>query len=351
MEKEMGKTLPAAELAAFCAQLSMILRSGITLGDGLSVMSEDNENVQGKAVLEGLAEMVEQGEPLAEALKAAGKFPIYMIEMIHIGEQSGQLDVVMESLCEYYEREEKIVKSVRSAVTYPLVMISMMFVVLGVLVVKVLPVFRLVFLQLGGNAGIVSTNAMKFGSVLGGAAMVFAGVVLLFALVLIAMRSTKSGQEIINKIIAHSFATKKLSEKISSGRVASALSLTLSSGLDTDESLEMAQKLVESEQVRHKLENCRNRIAQGETFADALVSEGVFTGLYGRMIAVGFRTGTSDTAMKKLAERYEEEIDSQIAGMISIIEPTMVAVLAVVVGMILLSVMLPLMGIMTSIGG
>ena len=124
----------------------------------------------------------------------------------------------------------------------------------------------------------------------------------------------------------------------------------LASGLDTDQSLDMVHKLIDNEFIQEKITACKGYINEGVGFAESMVKADIFTGIYARMISVGFKTGSVDTVMKKLAERYEEEVDSHIAGIISILEPTLVAVLSIIVGMILLSVMLPLMGIMSSIG-
>lgn len=344
------KKLTSREISAFCAQISMILKSSIPVEEGLAIMQGEMENEEGKKIVSGLLETVGRGEPLHAALLQSGRFPKYMVDMVEIGTQSGRLDEVMDSLCEYYQREEDIASGVRSAVTYPLIMIAMMVLVIGVLLIKVLPVFAQVFEQLGSEMSAFARSVMALGSLIGRYSALILGVLVLLALLFWLLRRTEGGRRMLDRFLDSFFLTRKLRAKIASGRFAAAMALMLSSGLDTDQSLEMAKRLVDNERTGLKIARCQERIAAGESFSQALGEAGLFGGIYARMVAVGFKTGSADTVMGKLADRYEEEIDAQIASLVSVLEPTLVAILSVIVGMVLLSVMLPLMGIMSSIG-
>ena len=128
------------------------------------------------------------------------------------------------------------------------------------------------------------------------------------------------------------------------------MSMMLSSGLDVDQSLDMAANLIDDVKTREKISQMKQKMAEGASFAESLIETQLFSGVYARMITVGFKTGSADAVMKKIAERYEEEIDEAVGKLLGVLEPTLVAILSIIVGMILLSVMLPLMGIMSSIG-
>jgi type IV pilus assembly protein PilC len=256
----------------------------------------------------------------------------------------------MDSLTGYYEREEELAKSVRSAVTYPLVMVAMMLVVITVLVVQVMPIFQRVFEGLGSGMTGVSAGIMRFGELVGRYAFVVLGLVALLAIAYYLMRTTAKGRAVLDRWKASFVVTRKLNANIASGRFASAMSLMLSSGLDTDQSLEMVERLIDNRTVRENIAQLKQEIRDGASFPDALVNAGVFSGVNASMITVGFKTGSMDLVMEKLARRYEEEIDTQLGSMIAILEPTLVAVLSVIVGLILLSVMVPLMDIMSTIG-
>ena len=126
--------------------------------------------------------------------------------------------------------------------------------------------------------------------------------------------------------------------------------LTLSSGLDIDQSLTMTSKMVDNTELQEKIKKCQAALEEGESFSHAVTRSELFSGVYARMIAVGFKTGNVDEVMRKVADQYEEEVDNRIEKLIAVLEPSLVVALSIIVGVILLSVMLPLMGIMSSIG-
>ena len=129
------------------------------------------------------------------------------------------------------------------------------------------------------------------------------------------------------------------------------MALTLGSGLDVEQSLEMTLRLVEHPEISKRIESCLDMMKTEQlNFAQALSKTGIFTGIYARMISIGYKTGALDSLMEKIAATYEEEIDQRLARLISVLEPTLVVILSVIVGLILLSVMLPLLGIMSGIG-
>lgn len=347
--KRRRDVLTPQELSAFCAQIAMILKSGVGVGEGIAIMRDDTQNAQGKAIMAALQQKVDEGVPLYMAMEQTGSFPKYVVNMTEIGETTGRLDEVMDSLCSYYEREEAVARNIRSAVTYPLIMVVMMVAVVVVLIIKVLPVFNDVFQQLGSELSGFSRTLMNLGTWVGRYSYVFIAILAVVVVAGLALRYTAGGRKLLARWGASFFATRRLNAKIASGRFASAMALMLASGLDTDQALDMVYKLVDNEYLRGCIDRCRKSVAAGMGFADALVGAGIFTGVYARMVNIGFKTGAADTVMRKLADRYEDEVDAGISGIISVLEPTLVAVLSIIVGMILLSVMLPLMGVMASI--
>ena len=138
------KQLPAIEVSLFCSQAAMILRSGILLYDGMDVLRQSYADTPYSGVMESVCQAVREGSELHGALAAAGAFPQYMVQMVRAGEMTGHLDEVLARLSVYYESEDRLRSEVRSAVTYPLVLVGMLAVVIGILVVRVLPIFDLI---------------------------------------------------------------------------------------------------------------------------------------------------------------------------------------------------------------
>ena len=344
------KTLSNTELTTFCSQFSLILRSGISSLEGLSIMLEDTPEGDGTVLLKGMIATMEETGSLYEALITSKVFPPYLCSMVEIGEQSGRLDDVMASLSEHYHREEEMARNIKSAVTYPLVMLGMMMVVIFVLIVKVLPVFNEVFRQLGTGLTGISGTILSLGNTISSYAALLVILAVLLATVFLYFAFTAKGRHQIGSFARSFFLTKNLMEKIACSRFASGMYLSLSSGLDTDQSLEMVSRLVEHPVIQAKIKQIQELILEGTSFADAVTKSSIFSGIYTRMVSIGYKTGSMDDVMKQISVQYDEEIDARMTDLVAKLEPTLVAILSIVVGLILLSVMLPLMGIMSNIG-
>ncbi len=295
-----------------------------------------------------LCPMQETGN-LYLALNDTNLFPSYMIHMVQIGEETGTLDEVMAALETHYEREAAVRKSIQSAVTYPLLMTGMMVAVIIVLLVKVMPIFNQVFVQLGTEMTGFSRTLMHAGTALGR----YFVVVILFLAAVAGMifygTRTAAGRRLFQKIGYKLGFTRAIYEEIAACRFASGMALTLSSGLNPDRSMELVTSLNDDPVFQKKTELCLEKIRDGEDLSEALFHAGMFSGVYARMASIGSKTGSMDQVMEQIADLYQDDIDTRMNNLLAVLEPTLVAALSLIVGVILLSVMLPLMGIMSSI--
>ena len=337
-------------LAIFCSQIGLILRSGINLYEGVASMAEDADDAQSRQLLEQIGGQLKDHVTLHLALKSTGIFPDYMVNMIDIGEKTGRLEDVMQSLALYYEREDRLKKRIKSAVLYPTVLVAMMAVVIVVLLSRVMPVFEKVFQDLGTSMSGVAVVLMNAGIAASKYSMIILGVLAVLVVALWLYSRTEAGGLAFSRFVARFPMTRRLSQKISSGRFASAFSLMLSSGYDTEEALAVIPSVVPNDYVRQKIAQISEKAASGVSMADAVGKAGIFTGLYSKMVSLGFKTGNNDEVMKKLSAIYEEESEDALSNIVSVLEPALVAVLAIVIGIILISVMLPMIGIMSAIG-
>lgn len=313
-------------------------------------MLEDTKDTAAISIIQSILDEIEKGERFATAIENANCFPTYVVKMIRLGEESGNIDVCMQSLADYYDREEEISSSIRNAITYPIIMVAMMVIVMIVLVAKVLPIFNQVFEQLGTEMTGLSKSLLVLGQGLSNYIAVV--IIILIAAVLIYIWATKTtaGQIRARKFMNKFPLTNGFYTRVAAGRFASGMSLALGSGLDTLSSLDMVAEIIEHPATIAKIESCKDHIMEGYDFAESVAGANIFTPIYNRMITVGFRSGNSDQVMEQISEAYNKEINNRLQNIISVIEPTLVIVLSVIVGLILLSVILPLMGIMSSIG-
>lgn len=344
------KQLSTAEIASFCNQTSLLFQAGITPVESMNILLNDTKSDGGRELLLAILEVCRQGEPFHKALESTGLFPEYVLHMIALGEESGNLDDCMLSLAAYYEKEEAISDNIRSAITYPFIMIGMMLIIIFVLISKVLPIFQQVFQQLGSEISGFSATLLSLGKTLNKYSLALLLLLCVLALLWLLAVKTSVGRREAGRFLNVFPLTRGFYEKVACERFASGLALTLSSGMDTYTSLDMVSQLVGNKPMQEKIAACREAIRSGSNFSEALAGSGIFSNLYSRMVAVGFRSGNIDIVMRKIADYYEKETDRKIQSIISILEPTLVIILSVIVGLILLSVILPLMGIMASIG-
>jgi len=344
------KPLSNSEISSFCQQTYFLLQAGIAPYDGMDILLEDASASTLKSAITIIKDSCMSGEHFSVACEKSGVFPDYVIHMISLGEESGHLTSIMKSLAAHYEREEAISDSIKDAVRYPLIMIAMMFLVIIVLIAKVLPIFNQVYIQLGAEMTGFAASLLKISNSLSKYSLfLFIAFVVILVISLYISRTSK-GKSFASSTLSKLPFGRSFRESIAAGRFASGMSLTLSSGLDTYESLDLVKELVENPDTEKKIDFCKEQLALGESFSDALKKSKIFSVFYSQMVVIGSRSGALDTVMSQIADHYEEDTENKIRSLISTLEPTLVIILSMFVGLVLLSVMLPLMGVMSMIG-
>ena len=344
------KLLTPDALSLFCSQLALMLRAGIRSEEGIALLLEESTPPVGRRQLERVHAALAQGAPLDSALEQAGGFPPYFLRMISIGQASGRLEQVLDSLATYYRRESATQSAIRRAVAYPSFMAVLIALVFFVLVARVLPVFQQVFGQLGMSLSPVAQGLMRLGGASRIIAAVFAVILALAALFLLYLTRTERGRALSRRLSARLLGHSGPVQAVGRGRFVSAMSLMLSSGLPLDEAMERTLHLLEDTALAPKLRDCRDRMAAGDDFPQAVEAAGLLPPLQSGLLAAGFRAGTIEPAMEELARRCLEEADETLGRLLGRFEYGLVLILCAAVGLVLLSVMLPLLGVMSTIG-
>lgn len=344
------QTLPADILSAFCLEVSMLLKSGMPIADGIRIVLNEENSKKGKEILEKICHSLDMGTPFCEALKETESFPDYMVSMVMLGERTGSLEKILNELYVYYKREDELKDTIKSALTYPLIMTGILLIVLFILTTKVLPIFENVFLQLGSEMPKTAVTIMNIGNALSGAALYITAIVIILLIVVFIMSKNDKGAAKLSAIRNSLTKNSKTSEAIGISRLTSALALTMSAGYDTFDALELGMELSDNPKIKDKIKSCVILIQNGSSFSEALETSGIIKSIHASMLSIGFQTGSSEEVMKEISEKYTTEAENKINNLISSIEPAIVIALSILVGIILLSVMMPVWGIMSSIG-
>lgn len=341
----------ARYLSVFCRELYQLVRSGIPMGEGLDMLRRDETDKDVRAWLDALCQSVEEGMPLSAALRETGAFPAYMTDMVALAEETGRLQDVLLALARHYDRQLRLAADLRGALTAPLAMFVVMVAVIVLLVTQVLPVFDRVFAQLGVQMGALASSLMAAGAALARASTAIGIALVALAAAGIIVGAVPPLRRRFAAWCKSRFGGRGVLGQLAAARFASAMAMAVSSGMTMEDSVDLAGKLCAgARELDEKVDICRRRIQEGGSPADALAECGLFGGRDCRMLKLAEQTGSLPDTLEDLARRQEEEGLQHLDRLVGAIEPAVVVVTSVLAGIILVSVMLPLMGLLSTIG-
>ena len=336
------------EISSFCLELSLLLKAGLPAEICFSILAEEEKDESKKEILNGLYEKSGYGDSVYEAMAETGVFPDYMLKMIMMGEETGYLESVFRALSVYYEERRRTEQALKETVVFPVVLLIMMLFVVVVLMTEVLPVFQSVFEQLGSTLSPAAMVFLNVGLGLQKAKVVFIVLGILIIAGILAVCFHEGTKEKWNQFWTDRFSATKTGKLYETAHFSSALYMGVSGGLDTDKALEMAEAFC-GKNMQQKISACRESALMGTSLSEAIEEHQLMKPMYCRMLSVGVKTGALDSTLEEISRRSEEEASASLQKMASRVEPAVVIILCVVVGMLLLSVMFPLVGIMNSL--
>jgi type IV pilus assembly protein PilC len=347
-----SKSVSPKNLAVFTRQFSVMIDAGLPLVQCLEILGTQEEDKNFAAVILATRGDVEAGMSLADAMKRYPKvFDPLFTNMIAAGEAGGILDTILKRLATYIEKAVKLKSQVKSAMVYPVAVVVIAAVVVGVILWKVIPTFASLFAGLGAQLPLptrivigLSNGLVRFGPFLiaGIAGLVFA---------LKSYYATPTGRMQIDGLILKLPILGLLMRKIAVARFCRTLSTLLASGVSILEALDITARTAGNAVVEQALFATRKSIEGGETIAVPLKETAVFPPMVVQMIGVGEATGALDTMLAKIAEFYEEEVDVAVAGLLTLLEPLMIALLGGVVGGIVIAMYMPIFSLISELTG
>jgi type IV pilus assembly protein PilC len=348
--KSKGRGVDSKNLAVFTRQFSVMIDAGLPLVQCLDILGNQEEDKNfSKVILETRAE-VEGGSSLADAMKKHPKvFDALYTNMIAAGEAGGILDTILKRLAIYIEKNVKLKQQVKSAMIYPVAVIVIAAAVVAVILWKVIPTFATMFAGLGAELPLptrvviwLSDTLVRFLPfiVVGLGALVFA---------VRQYYGTDGGRHTIDRLILKMPVLGMIMRKIAVARFCRTLSTLISSGVPILDGLEITAKTAGNAIVEDGIMTTRKSIERGETVSAPLKETGVFPAMVTQMIGVGEATGALDTMLAKIADFYEEEVDAAVAGLLTLMEPVMIAFLGVIVGGIVIAMYMPIFSMISKL--
>src|SRR2546422_3525170 len=345
-----NKKVSPKNLAVFVRQFSVMIDAGLPLVQCLEILGNQEENKNFAEVILQTRASVEGGAALADAMKRFPKtFDPLFTNMIAAGEAGGFLDTILKRLATYIEKAVKLKGQVQSAMIYPIAVICIAGIVVGVILWKVIPTFAAMFAGLGADLPLptrvviaLSNNLVRFMPfVIPGFFAVGYAVKLYYG--------PSGGRRMFDGLVLKLPVLGMLMRKIAVARFCRTLSTLISSGVPILDGLEITAKTAGNAIVEDAIMLTRKSIERGETIAVPLKETAVFPPMVTQMIGVGEATGALDAMLAKIADFYEEEVDAAVAGLLTLLEPIMIAILGIVVGGIVIAMYLPIFDLISKL--
>ncbi|MEA4896207.1 MAG: type II secretion system F family protein [Oscillospiraceae bacterium] len=344
------KTLSPKNLSDFCLELRFLLGAGVDVGEGFVLLSGGRRNKSSKALADYFSACADCDVPLSDRLTASGLFPQYFTETVRLGEKSGRLDETLLSLSKYYEKKSSLSDGLRGAVVYPLTLFVAMAAVVVVLLTRVLPVFNEIYAQLGTQMNGFAVSLLNAGKWLMAAQAVILSAIAVFLTVGLAVYLIPPVRRTASRSLDARFGGRGVLGQISAAKLVSAISVAVSSGLDPVRALDLAESTCSgSVSMCRKIKGCRERLGHGESFEDCMAKARIFSERESRLLSLALSSGGAEEVLKEIARRTGNKVSSELDARLGRLGPAMILAVCAIVGLTLLSVMLPAIGILSSL--
>ncbi len=348
--KGFGK-VKAKDLAIFTRQFSVMIDAGLPLVQCLEILGAQQEDKGFQKIIAAVRQDVEQGATLQTALSKHPKaFNDLYVNMVGAGEAGGILDVILQRLSGYIEKAVKLTAKVKSAMIYPIAVISIALIVVVIIMVKVIPVFSAMYEGLGAGLPMPTRICIGISNVL----IRYSYVVIAFSvLIYFGTRQyyrTVNGKLQIDGLMLKIPVLGDILLKVAVARFCRTLGTLISSGVPILEGMDITARTSGNQVVQNAILKSKEAVEQGRNIATPLAETKIFPPMVVQMVGVGEATGALDAMLSKVADFYEDEVDNAVAGMTSLMEPVMIAMLGGIIGFIVVAMYMPIFQLANVVG-
>ncbi len=341
---DIGGKPSTRDLSVFCRQFVAMFRAGVSMIDALKMLTEATDNKKLRNACDEVRIAVEKGEALSMACAEHPKiFPPIMVNMTAAGEASGSLDIAMDRIAVQLEKSNKTKAAIKKAMMYPIIVLIVMLVVVIVMLVKVIPSYSTMFEDLETDLPAITKAVQSVSDFLIHQWYIVVPVLLAVVVGIIIFNKTDTGKHVTGKIAITIPAIKNLVVKNASAQMARTLSTLVGSGIPLVEAVEISANVMGNVYFKEALLNARDEIMIGQPLSRPLEEAKIFPPMVYNMVKIGEETGKTEDMLEKLADYYEEEVESAVQTMMAAMEPLIIVVLAVVVGTIIAACMAPML--------
>lgn len=339
-----GNGIKTRDLSVFCRQFLSIISAGVSIINALEMLSGQTENkVLSKSIKE-VQVAVEKGETLAEAMGAQGKvFPSILVQMVEAGETSGDLEIVFERMATHFEKDTKLKAGIKKATLYPIIVGSVAIAVVFVMMIVVIPNFMGMFEDMNLEMPYMTQLIINMSDSMKSNWYFILGIIAIAILGIRYYNQTDSGKRLIGQLGLKMPLFGKLIIKSNSSRFARTMSTLLAAGIPMIEAIDITAKTMDNVIAKEVLMGSKEDVAKGIPLSIPLRNSGVFPPMVYQMTKIGEESGNIESMLVKLADYYDEEVEIATQSLTAVLEPMIIVILALVVGVIIMAIMQPMM--------
>ena len=350
IEIDIGGYPKPRDLSVFCRQFVSMTKAGVSIIDALKMLGEQTENKKLKKALIQVRVDVEKGEPLAEAFRAHPKiFPSLLISMTAAGEASGSLDVAMERMASHFEKSAKTKSLVKKAMIYPIVLCIVMIAVVVIMLLVVIPSYQEMFASLDTELPKITQAMIAMSDFLKTKWFIPVAIIVIAVMTIKMYAKTNSGKHVFGKLALLIPAVKNLKQKEASSMMARTLSTMIAAGVPLVDAVGIVANTMGNIWYKEALLDARDQIMMGVPLSQPLETCGLFPPMVYHMTRIGEESGNTEDMLNKLADYYDEEVEMAVQSLMAVMEPMIIVVMALVVGVMVFSVLTPMMDMYNAI--
>lgn len=336
-------------LTFFCNKMSVLLKSGIELSKSLEIIHSSTTNKRLKEIVsEGINDL-DEGLPFSQTLEKYKEIPEVFINLVRIGEKSGSLDVTFFELSSFYEKNKESKRKLVGVVIYPFVLLIMGISVLIFLMLKIIPIFRKIFLEFGETLPTITKIMIKISDNLKSNILIYLAIIIFIGLMLIGLFQTREGRYLLARIKLHNPLLKKIYNNLYTLSFISGLSMLLESGSNIAVAIEIMSRAIGNKYLEIKVNKAAKEIKEGIKVKDAIKNIKYFPDEFTEMFAIGESTGKVKEILKALNLFYGSEYDYEIKKVINRVEPILIITMGALMLFIILSIFIPMFEIMNAV--
>lgn len=337
------------ELAFCCRQLSAMLTSGLTLVKSIDILCKEQENEKAKAIWQDIYENVQKGESFSSALEMhVGSFPDFLVSMVAAGETSGSLDIIMQRMSDHYAKENKLKNTVKGAMIYPIILLVLCVVIVIFLFTFIMPTF----IDMYDDPSTMPALTKVMAAISDFLKTKWYILIIIVAAAFFGIRyalKVPSFRLKVDRLIVKGPGFGPLITKIYTGRFARTLSSLYSSGIPMVECLERASAILGNSYIDEKFVDVVDEVKQGESLSSAITRTEIFEPMFCSVLYVGEESGALDSILEKTSEYYEDESDSAVQRLVSMVGPLLLIFMGIIIGLVVVGIYPALYGSFESI--